>query len=116
MAKSYSPVGHTTRRSSRPIRIGTTIDRGSAVRPSSLREFSIAIRTACIDAVFGPSYAAIIMLRIFSVLIVLVCSVGAADVRADWPEFRGPYSNGHIAPAGKEDSKLPLTWSESENV
>jgi outer membrane protein assembly factor BamB len=36
---------------------------------------------------------------------------------SDWPEFRGPYSNGHSA--GSEDAKaagLPLRWSETENV
>ncbi len=35
----------------------------------------------------------------------------------DWPEFRGPYSNGHAAAA--EDAQpagLPLHWSETENV
>ncbi len=36
---------------------------------------------------------------------------------ADWPEFRGPWGNGHAAAPG--DAKplgLPLTWSETENV
>ena len=35
----------------------------------------------------------------------------------EWPEFRGPFGNGHVAVA--EDSKpvgLPLSWSETENV
>jgi outer membrane protein assembly factor BamB len=37
--------------------------------------------------------------------------------RADWPEFRGPYGDGHVTASG--DNKpvgLPLTWSESQNV
>jgi outer membrane protein assembly factor BamB len=35
----------------------------------------------------------------------------------DWPEFRGPFGNGHATAA--EDAKpagLPLRWSETENV
>jgi len=38
-------------------------------------------------------------------------------VRADWPEFRGPWGNGHAAALG--DTKplgLPLHWSETNNV
>ena len=37
--------------------------------------------------------------------------------RADWPEYRGPWANGHAAAPG--DPKLvglPLTWSEQEQV
>ncbi len=37
--------------------------------------------------------------------------------QADWPEFRGPWSDGHVA--GPGDSKpigLPLNWSETQNV
>ena len=36
---------------------------------------------------------------------------------ADWPEFRGPFGNGHAT--ATEDAKpvgLPLHWSETENV
>jgi outer membrane protein assembly factor BamB len=36
---------------------------------------------------------------------------------ADWPEFRGPLGNGHVAAA--DDNKplgLPVTWSETENI
>ncbi len=42
---------------------------------------------------------------------------GAMAARADWPEFRGPYGDGHVSAPG--DTKLiglPLTWSESNNV
>jgi outer membrane protein assembly factor BamB len=42
---------------------------------------------------------------------------GPALARADWPEFRGPWGNGHAGPPG--DAKplgLPLSWSETENV
>ncbi len=36
---------------------------------------------------------------------------------ADWPEFRGPFGNGHVSATG--DTRpigLPLTWSETENI
>ena len=39
------------------------------------------------------------------------------SLTADWPEFRGPFSNGHSA--ASDDQKpagLPLRWSETENV
>ncbi|MDB6021349.1 MAG: outer rane biosis protein BamB [Pedosphaera sp.] len=41
----------------------------------------------------------------------------ALPVRADWPELRGPWSDGHVSTPG--DTKpigLPLHWSETENV
>jgi len=37
--------------------------------------------------------------------------------RADWPDYRGPWHNGHAAAPG--DTKpigLPVKWSESENI
>ncbi len=37
--------------------------------------------------------------------------------RADWPEFRGPYGNGHAAlDADDASANLPLVWSETENI
>jgi len=57
------------------------------------------------------------MLR--TLFVSFLCTFAVADsvLRADWPEFRGAFRNGHVAPeTGKEDSQLPLTWSESENV
>lgn len=38
-----------------------------------------------------------------------------APARADWPEFRGPTGDGHVA-AVDARSGLPLEWSESKNV
>jgi outer membrane protein assembly factor BamB len=37
--------------------------------------------------------------------------------RADWPEFRGPFGNGHVA-AADDDTPigLPLEWSETKNI
>lgn len=40
---------------------------------------------------------------------------GADAPASGWPEFRGPWGNGHAAPPG-ETAGLPLTWSEEENV
>jgi outer membrane protein assembly factor BamB len=36
---------------------------------------------------------------------------------ADWPEFRGPAGDGHVASSSAASAKsLPLEWSESKNV
>jgi len=43
----------------------------------------------------------------------------AADVPPPlgWPQFRGPWGNGHAVPSGSAESiGLPLQWSESRNV
>src|SRR5438046_2144599 len=48
-------------------------------------------------------------------LFLLAASGPAAQ--ADWPEFRGPWGDGHVSPPG--DAKtlgLPLHWSETNNV
>jgi outer membrane protein assembly factor BamB len=43
--------------------------------------------------------------------------VNSSPTRADWPEFRGPYGNGHVAADGEtKPIGLPTTWSETENV
>lgn len=37
--------------------------------------------------------------------------------RADWPEFRGPFGDGHVsAPGGAQPIGLPLTWSETNHI
>jgi len=44
-------------------------------------------------------------------------SLAAPSLLADWPEFRGPWGDGHVSPPG--DSKplgLPLHWSETNNI
>jgi outer membrane protein assembly factor BamB len=36
---------------------------------------------------------------------------------ADWPEFRGPWGDGHVSAQGETNLRgLPLQWSETENV
>ncbi len=54
------------------------------------------------------------MTQQFTFLLVL-CLAGmqSAPVLANWPEFRGPLGNGYVA---TDSSKLPLHWSETENV
>jgi outer membrane protein assembly factor BamB len=37
--------------------------------------------------------------------------------RADWPEFRGPWGNGHVSEPGElKPIGLPLHWSETNNL
>jgi outer membrane protein assembly factor BamB len=44
-------------------------------------------------------------------------AIACSPALADWPEFRGPFGNGHAAaPDDAEPRDLPLTWSETENV
>ena len=55
--------------------------------------------------------------RIAQVFAIALLASAAATARADWPEFRGPFGNGHVTAAS--DAKpigLPTTWSETENV
>jgi outer membrane protein assembly factor BamB len=50
-------------------------------------------------------------------LVLIVWFIGLPAAQADWPEFRGPWGDGHVSAAG--DTKpigLPLRWSETENV
>jgi outer membrane protein assembly factor BamB len=49
--------------------------------------------------------------------IVVLFSHFSSIIRADWPEFRGPFGNGHIA-AANEDTPigLPLEWNETTNI
>jgi len=47
---------------------------------------------------------------------VLLLSAAAATA-GDWPQFRGPWGNGHVsAPGDTTPAGLPLRWSETENV
>src|SRR5262249_38293656 len=47
----------------------------------------------------------------------LALLLAASKARADWPEFRGPWGDGHVA--GPGDTNLvgfPLHWSETNNI
>jgi len=44
-------------------------------------------------------------------------ALGGAIAQADWPEFRGPWGDGHAsAPGDTKPIGLPLHWSETNNV
>lgn len=44
-------------------------------------------------------------------LIIVTSAVGSSRAADEWPQFRGPQSNGHA-----DSATLPLSWSETENV
>jgi outer membrane protein assembly factor BamB len=47
----------------------------------------------------------------------MLLALGLPAARADWPEFRGPWSDGHAsAPGDNRPLGLPLHWSETNNV
>jgi len=49
--------------------------------------------------------------------VVMICTACCVTARGDWPEFRGPYGDGHVqAPGDNKPVGLPLKWSETENV
>ena len=55
--------------------------------------------------------------RLLFFIAAMVLAIGAPTLRADWPEFRGPWGDGHVSALG--DTKpigLPLHWSETNNV
>lgn len=42
---------------------------------------------------------------------------GPVATHADWPEFRGPWGNGHVSEPGSTNPLgLPLQWSETNNI
>jgi outer membrane protein assembly factor BamB len=43
-------------------------------------------------------------------------STGHEAMAVDWPEFRGPYGDGHVSAPGDQPIGLPLHWSDTENV
>jgi outer membrane protein assembly factor BamB len=52
-----------------------------------------------------------------SVALLLTLAGVAAPARADWPDFRGPWGDGHVsAPGNAKPIGFPLHWSETENV
>ncbi len=63
-----------------------------------------------------PDKPAFIFSKPFGLPLALLLSAGLHMARADWPEFRGPQGNGHVAAPGGQPAGLPLEWSETKNV
>lgn len=56
-------------------------------------------------------------MRAALILPLVALCLGQANMQADWPSFRGPRGDGHVAAPG--DTKpigLPLQWSDTNNV
>src|SRR5258708_5908362 len=55
--------------------------------------------------------------RVFLYLVMGGLALAGQAARADWPEFRGPWGNGHAsAPGDNKPIGLPLQWSETNNI
>jgi outer membrane protein assembly factor BamB len=55
--------------------------------------------------------------RLLGSLLLAVTIGSLTTTRADWPDLRGPWGDGHVSPPG--DTKpvgLPLHWSETNNI
>lgn len=56
-------------------------------------------------------------MRVSFCLIVLLALPCVLRLRADWPDYRGPWRDGHVsAPGDTKPVGLPIKWSERENV
>lgn len=53
-------------------------------------------------------------LKVSTVMLAALFAVAAAF--ADWPEFRGPTSDGYASPPGSKTVGFPLTWSETNHI
>ncbi len=49
-------------------------------------------------------------------LIISLVLLPAWPLVADWPDFRGPWLNGHVSAPGAKVIGLPTKWGETENV
>src|ERR1019366_2202874 len=55
--------------------------------------------------------------RLPSLLTLVLLAFGGPMARADWPEYRGPWGDGHAsAPGDAKPLGVPLQWSETNNV
>jgi outer membrane protein assembly factor BamB len=55
--------------------------------------------------------------RLLPLLPLVLVAFGVPTAQADWPEFRGPWGDGHAsAPGVTKTLGLPLQWSETNNV
>jgi outer membrane protein assembly factor BamB len=52
-----------------------------------------------------------------SVVLTILLAANLSAVQAAWPDFRGPYGDGHVSAPGDDKAVgLPLEWSESKNI
>jgi outer membrane protein assembly factor BamB len=64
-----------------------------------------------------PATAGCFLARALGRTLLLVATLGVIEGRAAWPEFRGPWGNGHVsAPGDTQPVGLPLRWSETNNI
>jgi outer membrane protein assembly factor BamB len=55
--------------------------------------------------------------RVLYLITTALYVIGGSVGRADWPEFRGPWGDGHVsAPGATNLIGLPLHWSETNNI
>jgi len=64
-----------------------------------------------------PEHRILHLARPIGLSLLFALNAGVLTLRADWPDFRGPFCDGHVSAPG--DSKaigLPLEWSETKNI
>jgi outer membrane protein assembly factor BamB len=67
--------------------------------------------------VFAKAPSRVDAAKLLSLLALVLLVFGDPAARADWPEFRGPWGDGHVsAPGDLKPIGLPLYWSETNNV
>jgi len=55
--------------------------------------------------------------QLVSLLALVLCALVGSVGRADWPEFRGPWGDGHVSAPDKTNLLgFPLHWSETNNI
>jgi outer membrane protein assembly factor BamB len=72
---------------------------------------------AKLEVIFDRTLRRVKPVGLLSLLALVFLPLGRPAARADWPEFRGPSSDGHVsAPGDTKPIGLPLHWSETENI
>src|SRR6185436_5547118 len=69
------------------------------------------------SVIFGEHLRIRMIGRFVFPLALVSVALGLTAAQPDWPEFRGPWGNGHVS--GNGDTKplgLPLHWSETNNI